>query len=135
MIGRALMKIFRDQATFCLFLTPAWISLPILPLLKNALISNPVFIPSSHILGNFPNRYAFPLMAWPISSPYASEKVIPRKFQLPSSKESPQTLQTYSMLWAGFVGWLNKGKHSPSLCSKLICEYVLFKFKSGCSTT
>lgn len=88
MVGRALMKVFRDQVNFCLFLTPAWISLPFIPLLKNALISNPIFIPSSHLLGTFPTRYAFPLMAWPISSPYARKKVIPRKFQLPSSKES-----------------------------------------------
>ena len=33
------------------------------------------------------------------------------------------------------MGWLNKGKHTPPLSSKLICDYLLFRFKSGSSTT
>ena len=81
MIGKALMKVFRDQIEFCLFITPAWISLSFIPLIKDALIFNPIFIHSHNLLGRTPSRHPFHLMAWPISSPYARRKGIHPRFQ------------------------------------------------------
>ena len=68
LIPKALMKVFRDNVDFCLFITPAWHSLSVIPLLKRNLIYSPIFIDSSYLLGCLPTRHDFQLVAWPISA-------------------------------------------------------------------
>lgn len=74
LIPRVISKLIRDEVKFCLLITPAWGNLSILPVLKNLLISNPIFINCNHLLGSRPTRHPFHLMAWPISSPCANKK-------------------------------------------------------------
>ena len=74
LIHRVMSKLIRDEVNFCLFITPAWNSLSVLPILKKFLISNPILIHSDYLLGSRPTRHPFHLMAWPISTHCASLK-------------------------------------------------------------
>ena len=89
LIPKALMKALRDDVEFCLFITPAWTSLSMIPLLKKSLISLPILISSDHVLGCLPTRHPFHLMAWPISASYARRK----RFQQRSSKPCSEVSQ------------------------------------------
>ena len=86
LISKALSKIHRDDVEFCIFITPAWHSLPVLPLLKKLLIHNPIFISSDHLLGHLPTRHPFHLMAWPISASSAKMRELHWTSLMPSSK-------------------------------------------------
>ena len=86
LISKALLKIQRDEVEFCIFITPAWHHLPILPLLKKFLIFNPIFIKSTHLLGYLPTRHPFHLMAWPISASFARMRELHPKFPMLSSR-------------------------------------------------
>ena len=108
LISKALSKFFRNDVQFGLFISPAWISIPLLPILKNALISNPIFIPYSHILGCLPTRHPFPLVAWPISAFCARKKGSRPRFQMPLPNQlalppSPHILGSGLDLWNGLV--------------------------------
>ena len=86
LMHKSLSKVIRDNVKFCLFITPAWSSMSILPILKNMLISNPIFIPSKYLIGYLPMRHRCALMGWPISGSSAKNKVSLQKYLVPSSK-------------------------------------------------
>ena len=86
LISRALMKTFRDEVEFCLFITPAWHTLPIIPILTKSLIDSPIFISSNHLLGCLPMRHPFNLMAWPISTSSVKTREFQKFFQKPFSR-------------------------------------------------
>lgn len=94
LISKALLKIFRDNVDSCLFITPAWNTLPMIPLLKKSLISEPIFIPNSHLLGCLPTRHPFHLVAWPISSSFARTEVFQTRLLTHSSRVSVQVLSS-----------------------------------------
>ena len=85
LISRALVKIFRDDVELCLFITPDWKCLPILPRLLNSLIDLPISIKSSEIIGQLPTKRPFNLMAWPISASSSRSKEFRKMSQMPSS--------------------------------------------------
>ena len=95
LISKALLKVFRDNVDLCLFLTPAWNTLPMITLLENSLIANPILIPHSRILGPLPTRHPFYLMAWPISSTFARTEAFQRRLQRPSSRVSAKALLSH----------------------------------------
>ena len=86
LMHKSLSKVLRDNVEFCLFITPAWSSMSVLPILKKVLISNPIFIPSKFLLGYLPMRHRCALMAWPISASSAKNKIFPQKYLMSSSK-------------------------------------------------
>ena len=88
LISKALQKIFRDNVSYCLFITPAWNTLNVIPILKQSLIDIPILIPYTHILGSLPTRKPFYLMGWPISSCTAKKRVFHQKLLKLSSKAS-----------------------------------------------
>ena len=75
LMHKSLSKIMRDNVEFCLFITPAWSSISVLPILKNLLIHTPILIPSQYLLGYLPMRHRCALMAWPISASSAKSKI------------------------------------------------------------
>ena len=79
LIAKVVNKLVTDRVNNALVITPAWISLPMLPILKNSLCSNPIFISSSYLEGRLPTRHAFSLMAWPFSNALALKKVYQKK--------------------------------------------------------
>lgn len=95
LISRALMKIFRDKVEFCLFLTPAWHTLSVIPILTKSLIDNPIFIPSNHLLGCLPMRHPFNLMAWPISASSVKTREFQKLSQKLSSRASEKALSNH----------------------------------------
>ena len=86
LISKALLKVFRDDVESCFFVTPAWNTLPLIPLLEKSLIFNPILIPYTHVLGCMPTRHPFYLMGWPISNSCARKKEFQVKLQMLSSK-------------------------------------------------
>ena len=88
LIAKALLKVFRDEVEFCLFITPAWNALPMIPLLEKSLVSNPILIPYTHLLGCLPTSHPFHVMAWPISSSFARTEVFQEKLLMHSSRVS-----------------------------------------------
>ena len=86
MIHKTVSKIHRDEVESCILITPAWHCLSILPILKNLLIHNPIFIHSDHLIGYLPTQHPFHLMAWPISASLAKKKGCPPSFLMPSSR-------------------------------------------------
>jgi hypothetical protein len=81
LISRVVKKIIADEAQNVVLITPAWPGLVSLPLILSHLISNPVFIPSTYLVGCLPTRHPFNLMAWPISTNAASGKAFHERSQ------------------------------------------------------
>ena len=97
LIPKALLKVFRDDVDQCLFITPAWHTLTMIPLLTRSLISNPIFIHSNHLSGCLPTRHRFSLMAWPICCSYAKTKDYQDQFlKLSSRALDPELLSHIS---------------------------------------
>ena len=91
LIPKALMKIFRDNVECCVFITPAWHSLSVIPLLKKSLICSHIFIDHSHIVGCLPTRHPFHLVAWSISASNANRPAFQRlSHQLCSTALTPK---------------------------------------------
>ena len=90
LISRALLKVFRDNVDYCLFITPAWHSLPVIPILTKSLVDNPIYISSIHLLGCLPTKSPFSLMAWPISTSSVKTKGFQLLCQTLYSKASDQ---------------------------------------------
>ena len=86
LIAKTVSEIEQDEVDSCLLITPAWSSLAFIPLLKQMLIFNPIFIHSMYLLGYLPTRHPFHLMAWPISASCAVRKEFPKIFPMPSSR-------------------------------------------------
>ena len=96
-INKCFSKFLRDNVQSCLMITPAWHNLPIIPMLIDSLFENPIFINSSHLIGPFPTRRPFHVMAWPISTSSAKIQVYQRKLLRHSqevSTRSPSKLIT-----------------------------------------
>ena len=90
LIDKALLKTYRDNVDYCLFITPAWNTLPVIPLLIKSLISRPILIPFTHLIGRLPCRHPFYLMAWPISGSNVKNKGFQINSQNPCSRVLPQ---------------------------------------------
>ena len=86
LIAKALLKALLDKVDSCLFITPAWSSLSVVPILSRHLISNPIFVSSHYLLGCLPTRHPFHLMAWPISTSSVRIKNFQKRLQKPSSR-------------------------------------------------
>ena len=118
LIPKALLKAFRDNVDQCLFITPAWHSLSMVPLLSRSLISNPIFISSDYLSGCLPTRHRFNLMAWPICASYARKREFQDLSQKLSSKAldlepSFHTKETGKIL---LIGLMEKGIQPLYLC-------------------
>ena len=68
LISKVLQKFKTDSVSQAILLTPAWPSLPSLPIIFELLFSDPILIPVFYFEGQFPTRRPFDVMAWPISS-------------------------------------------------------------------
>lgn len=68
LVSKVVNKIIADEVNLALLITPAWASVISLPIIMSMLISNPIFIPSSFLLGSIPTLHPFNLTAWPISA-------------------------------------------------------------------
>ena len=86
LISRCVHKFLQDKVEFGVLVTPAWPAIPMLPLIINCLVANPILIPSSVVLGPLPTRHPFEVVAWPISSSIVAAKAYQGKLQKPSSK-------------------------------------------------
>ena len=108
LISKVVHKIMNDGVSNSLLITPAWPSLPTLPIITKCLIAKPIFIPSFHLSGRLPTRHAFSLMAWPISAASAQKTSYQkslRKHCSPALLSPPSnlTLGTGSVLLSGLL--------------------------------
>ena len=94
LVSKCLSKIQRDNVQSCLIITPAWHNLHYIPILIESLISDPIFIKSFHLVGPFPTRRPFHVMAWAISTSFVRKRAFQRKCQLRSRKVYPNRLST-----------------------------------------
>ena len=116
LIARVVQKIQSDEATNVLLITPAWPALVSLPVILSLLVSNPIFIPSSHLLGQPPTRYPFNMMAWPISKSAADTSSYQLRLAQPCPPVSQSKLSLLTSDTGGsFVHMLNLKGH------KVIC--------------
>lgn len=112
LIARVIQKIQLDQSENVLLITPAWPGLASIPIIISLLISNPIFIPSSLLLGQLPTRHPFNMMAWPISTNAESISSYLKKCAPPYPPVS-RSLHYLSTNDTGdsFVNMLNQGGH------------------------
>lgn len=95
LISKCIKKILHDKVENALFITPAWPGLISLPSLMSNSIDNPIFIPYEHVLGTFPTRHPFNLMAWSISCNHVEVKNFQLKLQKPFLKAYPKQLSQH----------------------------------------
>ena len=96
MISRCLEKFLQDRVSLGLLLTPAWSTLPSLPLILESLVDDPIFIPSSHLLGSLPTRHPFDLMGWCISANSAASADYQKKLRMRCSRVFPNQLYVHT---------------------------------------
>ena len=94
LISKCIAKIHRDNVQSCLLVTPAWQNLNDIPVLIDSLMADPIFINSSNLIGPFPTRRPFHIMAWPISTSFVRKRAFQRKCQRRSRKVFPNLLST-----------------------------------------
>lgn len=86
LIAKVMKKIISESINNVLLITPAWSGLTSLPVILPLLISNPIYIDNSHVLGQVPTRHRFSLIAWPISCNIAastsSQDKLPSQYNL-----------------------------------------------------
>ena len=68
LISKVVQKFIADEIQNLLLVTPLWSGLLSLPIIIEHLISSPILIDQSSLIGCLPTRHPFHMMAWPIST-------------------------------------------------------------------
>ena len=97
LLNKCVSKALRDNVQSCLLISPAWHNLPVIPILIDSLCADPIFINSSHLIGPFPTRRPFHVMAWPISASSVKQQAFQRKLQTRSQRVSVKNLYRHIM--------------------------------------
>ena len=118
LITRVIQKIKLDHSDNIILLTPAWPGLMSIPVILSLLFSDPIFIPSSRLLGQTPTRYPFCLIAWPLSTRVEKTEAYQRKLASHCTQASLAPLWQHTRdTGANFVHMLQQKGHKVScLC-------------------
>ena len=95
LLTRAVDKFISDKVNCGVLITPLWPGLPILPVIFELLMWDPIFILSSGLMGSWPTRHKFHLMAWLISS-------LPVKTQIFQRQCQRRCLKALNQAWCNF---------------------------------
>ena len=92
LLSRFAQKIKFDESEAIILATSAWPGLVSLLIILSLLISNPIFIPCHHLLGQAPTMYPFNMMALNISTIVERIENYLKKLALPSPLAYPMEL-------------------------------------------
>ena len=124
-----------NNVLYGILITRAWSSLPFLHKIENLLCDNPILIPASCVDSPQQHHHQFNWMAWLISTTVVPREAYLQKRLKPSPRVLRQALSTYKRCWRKFASWLAAKGNSSPISVPLVCNYLLFQFKKGCTSS